>query len=257
MENAHAFRDKIRRGQVCLGAGITFTDPTATEALCGVVDYVWIDMEHNALSLEAVQGHIMATKGSDTASLVRVRWNDPVLIKPVLDIGADGVIVPLVRTVEDVERAVAACRYPPEGIRGYGPRRPSNYGRTGGAEFCRAANEAVIVTVQIEHIDAVRNLDGILAVPGLTGIMIGPNDLSGSMGYMGQTRHPEVMEAIETVITRAKQAGVYVGIAASDRVSEWADRGAQWLLIGEDYSLMLQAADEVAGRVRDHLKDGD
>lgn len=134
MENASKFRDKLRRGQLCLGSFITCTDPTITEALCSVSDFVWIDMEHNALSLEAVQAHLMATKGSDTTGLVRVPWNDPVLIKPVLDIGADGVVVPLVRTADDVRRAVAACRYPPEGIRGFGPRRASGYGRLGGPE---------------------------------------------------------------------------------------------------------------------------
>src|SRR5207253_3124908 len=126
-DHANSFREKLRQGQVCLGTVISFTDPTVTEALCPVLDFVWIDMEHNALSLETVQAHIMATKGSDTTPLVRMPWNDPVLIKPVLDIGAAGVIVPLVRTAEDVRRAVAACLYPPEGIRGFGPRRPSNY----------------------------------------------------------------------------------------------------------------------------------
>src|SRR5260370_41070190 len=127
MENAIKFRDKIGRGEVCIGTFITCTDPAITEALCSVSDFVWIDTEHNALSLETVQAHIMATKGSDTASLVRVPSNDPVLIKPVLDIGADGVIVPQVRTVDDVRLAVAACQYPPEGSRGFGPRRPIKF----------------------------------------------------------------------------------------------------------------------------------
>src|SRR5207244_391059 len=135
--------------------------------------------------------------------LVRVAWNDPVLIKPVLDIGAAGVIVPLVRTAEDVHRAVAACRYPPEGIRGFGPRRPSQYGQLGGPEFCQAANASVITIVQIEHHEAVANLGEILAVPGLTGIVVGPNDLAGSLGHMGDTRHPDVLRTIETVLTQA------------------------------------------------------
>src|SRR6266496_351793 len=154
MENAVKFREKLRRGQVCFAAHISCTDPTITEALCSVADLVWVDMEHNALSLETVQTHFMATKGTDTAVLVRVPWNDPVLIKPILDMGADGIIVPLVRTADDVRRAVAACRYPPDGIRGFGPRRASSYGRSGGASFCREANQNVMTIVQIEHIDA-------------------------------------------------------------------------------------------------------
>jgi len=257
MDNTKRFLDKMRRGEVCLGTAISFSDPTVTEALCGLLDYVWIDMEHNPLSLEAVQAHIMATKGSETIALVRVPWNDPVLIKPVLDIGAAGVIVPMIRTADDVRLAVAACRYPPEGIRGFGPRRPSNYARIGGPEFCRAANEAMITIVQVEHIDAVNNLDEILAVPGLTGIVIGSNDLSGSMGHMGEPRHPDVLRAVETVIARTRQTDRFVGIAIGDdpvMLNEWVDKGAQWLSMGNDFSLMLRAASQVAGLIREHAR---
>src|SRR5207253_437060 len=158
------------------------SDPTVTEALAGALDFVWVDMEHNPLTLTAVQGHILAAKGTEATVLVRVAWNDPVLIKPVLDMGAAGVIVPLVRTAEDVRRAVAACLYPPEGIRGFGPRRPSNYGRLGGPEFCRDANARILPMVQVEHIQAVENIEAIVAVPGLASIALGPNDLAGSMG---------------------------------------------------------------------------
>src|SRR5262249_55093448 len=162
MTRANSFRDKLRCGELCLGVGITFTDATATEALCNVFDFVWIDMEHNALSLEAVQAHIMATKGSDTTPLVRVAWHDPVLIKPLLDTGAAGVIAPMVRSAAEARRLVASCRYPPEGIRGFGPRRAAGYGRRGGPEFCREENESVLVIAQIEHIDGVNDLDAIL-----------------------------------------------------------------------------------------------
>ncbi len=256
MENANKFKDKLSRGEVCLGTVISFVDPTVTEALCGVLDFVWIDMEHNALSLEVVQGHLMATKGSDTTALVRVPWNDPVLIKPVLDIGADGVIVPLVRSADEVRRAVAACRYPPEGIRGYGPRRPSKYGRFHGPEFCQRANDTIITIAQIEHIDAIRDMDEILAVPGLTALVLGPNDLSGSMGLMGQPRHPDVIAAIKTVIAKARRAGVPVGIGSGDNpdhVLEWIDMGMQWLAMGNDVSLMLRAAGQVVGQVRSQI----
>lgn len=255
MENADSFRSKLRAGQVCVGTCITFTDPTITEALAGVLDFVWIDMEHNALSLEAVQGHVMATKASDTTPLVRVPWNDPVLIKPVLDIGAAGVIVPLVRTADDVRRAVAACRYPPEGVRGFGPRRASGYGRLGGPEFCRAANAAVITIVQIEQAEAVSNIDEILAVPGLTGIVFGPNDLAGSLGRMGQPGHPDVLRAIETVIAKARQTEVFVGMSVGEdpsKLVQWVDQGAQWLAVGADFTLLVRTAEQVAACVRGH-----
>jgi 2-dehydro-3-deoxyglucarate aldolase/4-hydroxy-2-oxoheptanedioate aldolase len=249
------FRAKLARGQICVGTVISFTDPTVTEVLCQVLDFVWIDMEHNALSLESVQGHIMATKGSETTPLVRVPWNDPVLIKPVLDIGAAGVIVPFVRTADEARRAVAACLYPPEGIRGFGPRRPSRYGQLGGPEFCRAANASVLPVVQIEHTDAVANIDEILAVPGLASIVFGPNDLAGSMGRMGQPRHPDVLAAIDSVIAKARRAAVPIGIGAGDDpdvLDDWVSRGVQWLAMGGDCSLLLRAATQVAASVLEH-----
>jgi len=113
MRNANKLREKIASGKPCFCATITFSDPTVCEALCDVVDFLWIDMEHNPLSLEAIQGHIMATKGSDTATLVRVRSNDPSLIKTVLDIGADGIIAPNVHNAEEARQVVAACSIRP------------------------------------------------------------------------------------------------------------------------------------------------
>jgi 2-keto-3-deoxy-L-rhamnonate aldolase RhmA len=255
-DHADSFREKLRRGQVCLGTVISLTDPTVTEALCPLFDFLWIDMEHSVLSLEAVQAHVMAARGSTAAPLVRVPWNDPVLIKPVLDLGATGVIVPMVRTADDVRRAVAACLYPPEGIRGFGPRRPSQYGRLGGPDFCREANAKVLPVVQIEHIDAVENIDEILAVPGLASIAFGPNDLAGSMGLTGQPRHPNVLRAIDSVIARSRRANVPVGISVGEDpgpLVEWASWGVNWLAMGGDLSLMLRAATEVAGRVREQV----
>jgi 4-hydroxy-2-oxoheptanedioate aldolase len=257
VENAHFFRDKLASGKIVLGSCITFTDATVTEALSNVLDFVWIDTEHNPLSLEHVQAHIMATKGSETTPLVRIAANDPVLIKPVLDIGAAGIIVPLVKTADDVRLAVAACRYPPEGIRGFSPRRPSGYGVRGGPEFCKAANQTIITIVQIEQVEAIQNLDEILAVPGLTSIVVGPNDLAASMGYTGQPRHPEVIRAIDAVIAKARMAKVPMGIAVGDDpevLIEWADKGVHWLAMGADFTLLVRVASQLAQRVREHQR---
>jgi 2-keto-3-deoxy-L-rhamnonate aldolase RhmA len=247
------FRARLAAGETCLGTVITFTDATVTEALSQVLDFVWIDMEHNALSLETVQSHLMATKGSDTTPLVRVPWNDPVLIKPVLDIGAAGIIVPLIRSADEARRAVAACLYPPEGIRGYGPRRPSLYGELGGAEFCRAANASVMPIIQIEHINAIESIDEILAIPRLASIVFGPNDLAGSMGLMGQPRHPDVLAAIDSAIAKARRAGIPVGIGIGDdpeQLLDWITRGIQWLAMGGDCSLLLRAAKQLVAAIR-------
>jgi 2-keto-3-deoxy-L-rhamnonate aldolase RhmA len=257
MENAKYFRDKLAAGKTLLGTCITFFDPTVTEALSRVLDFVWIDTEHNAMSLERVLGHLMATKGTETTPLVRVPANDPVLIKPVLDIGAAGVIVPLVKTADDVRLAVSACKYPPEGVRGFGPRRPSGYGARGGPEFLHAANSTIITIVQIEQKEALNNLSEILAVPGLTSIVVGPNDFAASLGFPGQARHPEVLRAIDTVIAKAREAKVPMGIAVGDDpdiLVQWADKGVNWIAMAADYGLLLRSASQLAGRVRDHQR---
>jgi 2-dehydro-3-deoxyglucarate aldolase/4-hydroxy-2-oxoheptanedioate aldolase len=253
-DNADLFRRKLRGGAPCLGTCVTYSDPTITETLATVLDFVWIDMEHNPLSLEAVQGHVMATRRSETTALVRVPWNDPVLVKPVLDIGAAGVIVPLIRTADDARRAVAACKYPPEGVRGFGPRRASRYGLDGGKDYCRRANDSVVVVVQIEHVDAVRNLSEILQVPGITTIVIGAQDLAGSLGHIGEPRHPAVLEAIDTIIAAARNAGMPLGMALGDSpavLRQWRVKGVQWFAIGSDYQLLQMAADQACRAIRD------
>jgi 2-keto-3-deoxy-L-rhamnonate aldolase RhmA len=167
MTRCGGFVEKLRKGELALGTVISFLDPAVTELMAEDLDFVWIDMEHSPQSLATLQGHLMATKGSNATPLVRVPWNDPVLIKPVLDCGAAGIIVPMVRTADDARQAVAACLYPPKGVRGYGPRRPSRYGRLGGPSFCQETNDEMICILQIEHIDAIPCIDAIVAVPGV------------------------------------------------------------------------------------------
>jgi 2-keto-3-deoxy-L-rhamnonate aldolase RhmA len=256
MAKLEPFREKMLRGEVCFGTAITFYDPAISESLAGDLDFIWIDAEHNALSLETIQLHLMAVRGTSTFPVVRVAWNDPVLLKPVLDIGAPGVIVPLIRTAEDARLAVSACRYPPEGIRGYGPRRAARYGRDSGVEYCRQANESIMVNVQIEHIDAVKNLDAILATEGLSGVLVGPNDLAGSMGHTGRPTDPEVSRAIDTVIAKGRAAKKFVGMGCGIDPAElrgWVNRGVQWLLVGADFSLLRKSVTETVQAVKGSL----
>lgn len=250
-------RDKLRKGTVCIGSAVSFGDATVTEALCNYLDFIWVDMEHVPFSLETVQAHMMATKGSTVAPIVRVPWNDPVLIKPVLDIGAAGVIAPMVCTADEAARLVSACLYPPQGIRGFGPRRPSNYGLSVTPEFCQEANASVFPIAQIEHKTAIENIDKILATPGLAAVMIGPFDLSGSMGYIAQPNHPKVLEAIEHVVARAINAKVFVGMGVTDdpdSVRRWIDKGVSMLFIPPDYMLMLRAAKQFVDVIREQEK---
>jgi 2-keto-3-deoxy-L-rhamnonate aldolase RhmA len=253
------FRQKLARGEICLGTAVTFSDATVTECLGDLLDFVWIDTEHNPLSLERVQAHLMAVKGSATFPLVRVPWNDPVLIKPVLDIGAAGVIVPLIRTADDARQAVAACRYPPAGVRGFGPRRANGFGRESSPEYCARADAEIMINVQIEHADAVQNLDRILDCEGLSGIVIGPNDLAGSLGRTGHPEHPEVQQAIDVTIEKARAAAKFVGIGSGVSQAEivnWAQRGVQWITMGADFALLRKVAADTVSTVRAALAAG-
>jgi len=257
MKNAHRFRESIRRGRVCLGAAVSFSDPTVSELLGEAgLDFLWIDMEHAPLSLETVQAHVMAAELTNTTSFVRVPWNDPVVIKQVLDVGADGIIVPMVRNAEEVRQAVAACRYPPDGVRGYGPRRPSRYGRTA---VCENANQQVLIAVQIEHIDAVERLGQILDVPGLDAMYLGVGDLAGSMGFSPETAHPAVEQAITTVIEKARQKNIYAGLSVENDVAGALKRiadGVQWLAVGDDFSLFAQMIDRLVTGIRQGIPSG-
>jgi 2-dehydro-3-deoxyglucarate aldolase/4-hydroxy-2-oxoheptanedioate aldolase len=238
------FTEKLKSGKTAFGTVISFIDPTVTELLSPDLDFVWIDMEHSPQTVQTVQSHIMATMGSGTTPLVRVPWNDAVLIKPVLDCGAAGIIVPMIRTAQDARMTVAACMYPPEGERGFGPRRPSRYGRAGGPAFCKKMNEDMICILQIEHADAIKNIDEIVAVPGIYALVIGPNDLASSMNHVGEPEHEEVAAAIDTVIASAKRTALPVGIGLgpdAGGIEAWIRRGMQWIAVGSDTSLLLHA----------------
>lgn len=251
MEEALDFKKKLASGKVCLGTWVSFTDPTVTELLSGAgFDFLVIDMEHAPLTIEVVQLHLLALRGGVTG-IVRVPSNDPVLIKQVLDVGAPGVMVPMVSTREEAEKAVASCFYPPLGIRGFGPRRASFYDRLGRTYLQKAQD--VLVMIQIEHIEGVNRIDEILEVNGLGAIFIGPWDLSGSLGVLGEIDHPQVVASVDRVIVKAREKGIPVGIATplSEREAQrWMERGVQFLTVGTDYGFLVQGADVMVNRLR-------
>ena len=134
-------RAKLRAGEVALGAGITMSDPTVTEALAPLVDFFWIDLEHNATTTESMLGHLIAARAGGAASIVRIPSNEVGWVKRVLDSGAEGIILPRAYNAKEVAEFVSACRYPPLGTRGYGPRRPMKYGLLNQQEYIQQANQ--------------------------------------------------------------------------------------------------------------------
>ena len=257
MYDGKRLKDKLFAGEPCIGTWIDFRDPTVAELLAGSgFDFFIIDSEHSPQDIETIQMNIMACKGTTVTPMVRVAWNDAVMIKRVLDVGAAGVLVPMIRTAQDAKAAVAACMYPPKGIRGFGPRRPSNYERDA-AEYIRTANDNIAVWVQIEHIDAIKNLGEIAAVDGLSGMFIGANDLSGSMGILGQSGHPDVQAAIARVLAVGKAAGLPVGIggpAKPEVAKSWFDRGMSFVTMGSDQSILVAYCDAAVKDLRQLLR---
>lgn len=254
VNNLEKFRSKIESGTLCLGMVVWLTDPTVSEIAGDAgFDFTWIDTEHAALNIETVQEHIRAARGTELAPIVRVPWNDPVLIKPILDIAPAGVIIPMVNTGKEAERAVAACRYPPEGVRGCGVRRGTRYGAEPFDEYLDKSRNDPMIIVQIEHVNAVRNLDEILKVKGIDSICVGPSDLSASMGKLGDPAgKDEVEETIDLICEKARKAGVAIGsIGAPENLARWRQRGANWLAVMGDAGAVFASARSVINEMRD------
>jgi 4-hydroxy-2-oxoheptanedioate aldolase len=253
-----SLKNRLRARELTFGAWISFPDAAMAEIMAGVgFDWVLIDTEHAPFTQESLARVLMAFSSQPTVPIVRVPWNDRVFIKQALDLGAGGILIPYVCSVEEARQAVAACLYPPQGIRGFGPRRASNYYR-GTAEYIQLANEALIVAIQIEHIDAVKKAREILGVPGIDLVLLGPMDLSASLGRLGQLDHPEVVQAIEQVVAEAHLAGIPVGIPIDvppDVVSQWVDKGCEFIIVGEDHSLLRRAAEEACAQFRHRTAD--
>ena len=255
INNIERFKQRIREGHVCVGTCISLSDSAVSELVAEAgYDFTWIDSEHGPLDLLTILGHIMALRGTNTAPFVRVRCNDVNIIKPILDLVPAAIIVPLVRSGQDVLEAVQACKYPPVGVRGYGPRRGQHFGRISMEEYLETANDQTMVLVQIEHFEAVKNLDEILAVPGLDGVCLGPNDLSGSMGKLGQITDKEVAAVIDTVIDKARRSGLFLGVAGGydpKTLPVWLEKGIQWIALNTDWSNMFAHSKIVVDAVRE------
>jgi 2-keto-3-deoxy-L-rhamnonate aldolase RhmA len=248
ISNYDKFIASINAGKICKGLVITLSDLTVSE-LAGEVgyDFTWIDMEHAPITIESAMQHIIALKGTDCAPLVRVPWNRTEVIKPVLDLAPAGIIIPMVNTVEEAKAAVQACRYPLTGIRGCGVRRANRYGQTSFPDYLKASESEPMIIIQIETMEAVRNLDEILKVPGIGSICIGPVDLSGSLGKLNQMDDPEVNKVIDLTCEKVRASGLILGTAGWP-FEVWKRRGVNWIALASDCAgIISQAKSILAG----------
>jgi 4-hydroxy-2-oxoheptanedioate aldolase len=206
----------------------------------GPFDYVCVDLQHGHATYSDLPGLLQAMRAADRAPLARVPWNDPASIMRALDVGACGVIVPMVNSAVEAAAAAAACRYPPHGARSWGPMWASV--RDDGAPAPLEQDAAVLCLVMVETRAAVDALDEIVRVPGVDGVYIGPNDLALGCGFDRATYRdsPAVEALIEGVITTCREAGVVAGLHCSDAemAAHWAGRGARLLTVGQDLALL-------------------
>ena len=205
-------KTKLKNRELTIGSWITLGNSSIAEIMAQAgFEWLTIDMEHSVIALDIAQQLIQVIEGYGVVPLVRVGENNPNLIKRVMDAGAYGVIVPMVNTREDAEAAVKAVKYPPIGTRGVGLARAQGYGFEFD-DYAATINEQAVVIAQIEHINAVENLEAILSVGGIDGCIIGPYDLSGSLGMPGNFDHPEVLAALRRVEKICKQKKVALGM---------------------------------------------
>ena len=234
--------DKKKFKKPLIGTLLSISAPQVAEiiALAGF-DWVFIDMEHSAMSLESVQNALQIMEGR-LLRIVRVPGNDDVWIKRVLDTGCDGILVPMVNSADEAKRVVQAAKYPPEGRRSVGLARAHKYGDTFN-DYVANANREIVVMIQCEHKEAVKNFDEILKVDGIDSIFIGPFDLSASMGLTGQISHPDVVASIGTVKDKCRKAGRPYGIFSTniESMKNEINEGCTFLLGGVDASFLLNS----------------
>jgi 2-keto-3-deoxy-L-rhamnonate aldolase RhmA len=225
-----------RENQTAFGVWASLGSPAVVEAMAGMkVDWILLDAEHGICSYEDSFSLLQAMNGSQATSLVRVPSCDQVPIRRVLDLGAEGVLVPTIRTPEEVQAVVSFCRYPPDGVRGVGPNRASRY-FLDYLDYCENANAEIAVIVQIETLEAIDNLDDILGVPGLDAVFIGPADLSSALGTFPDANAPVVQEAIDRVLNSANERGIPVGYYCNTgrEAEARAKQGFRMLNVGND-----------------------
>ena len=256
INNVERFREKLNQAQLCVGTFVGSADPLVSELLGDIGhDFIIVDCEHSPIDTTQALGHLLACRGTGCAPMVRVPWNDQVMIKQTMDFHPAGIVVPLIRTAEDAANAIRAAKYPPQGMRGFGPGRGMSYGAKDIGSYLQEADSQTMIFLQIEHVDAVKNIDAILDTEGLDGLMFGPNDLSGSIGLLGQPAHRDVIKLVDEVAAKVKNTNLFLGVATGysgniDTLQAWVDRGVDWLALNSDYTYLQAGASKTVADVR-------
>lgn len=248
----NAFKHAIAAGKLQIGLWSSLCSNIAAEIISDSgFDWILLDTEHSPNEIPDLVGQLQAMQGSATTPIIRPAWNDAVLAKRALDIGAQSLLFPYVQNAEEARRAVASTRYPPQGIRGVSvAARASRYGRT--PEYLTKANAEICVLVQVETRSALGEIEAIAEVEGIDGVFIGPSDLAASLGHLGNPQHPDVQKAIENAGKRLKAVGKPAGILTGneEEARRYIGWGYLFVAVGADVGLLARNADALAKKFK-------
>jgi len=235
-------KESLKQGKTVIGTFVELGHGDITECLSRVgFDWLLLDAEHGPLGFETMQRMLQSMNGSGCVPIIRTQWNDPVIIKRSLDIVAYGVLIPWVNSKEEAENAVKACKYPPQGIRGWGPRRAAMFD----PDYFRTANDEVLIAIQIETEQALSNLNEIMSVEGIDACYVGPYDLSCSMGFgiPPKWNDPRYLAAFDRILEVAKRNGKPAGIFATLDNIEWAlEKGFRFNTVDDADIFLMRGA---------------
>ncbi len=243
---------ELRSGKVTLGTWVTIAHPDVPDLLEALgFDWLVFDTEHAPISAESLAGMLQAVDGEKVCPIVRVGAIDQYLVKSALDMGAHGIVCPLVNSEREAKAAVSFVKYPPSGVRGVGPRKAAEYG-LGFADYIRTANEATLLVAQIETQEALDKVDSILAVPDVDVAFVGPSDLTMSLGLLDDRSNPKVLNAMKAVVrsceSRHKVPGVLA--ASTEEAKRAASFGFRFIGLGSDTRFMIGGARQFIDSVK-------
>ena len=239
------FSSRLAAKETLIGTIVSINSPAVAEIISyQSFDWLFIDAEHGALPIDALENLVRA---STKPALIRLADRSEKAIKQALEVGAVGIIVPQVNDQQTASKVASYAKYPPEGVRGVGVGRANDYGMSF-SDYLQRANNEVVVVVQIEHTEAVANAKDIISTPGIDAVLVGPNDLAASMGFLGNTEHPDVVAAIEQVRLESERCGKPAGIFHGDpaRAVAYGQQGYSLIACGVDSILLGNAANGLA-----------
>lgn len=242
--------------ELCLGSWVAIGHPVVAEVKASLdLSFLVLDTEHASTSLETVENMVRAVDAApgNTQTIVRVPWNDSVTLKRVLDIGVDGVLVPMIETAEEAADLVASLRYPPDGIRGIAGTRPTGYGRNI-KEYVTSADSQIFTIVQIESPTGVANVEEIVSVDGIDAVFIGHSDLSGKLDCFGERDAPQLETAVEKMVQTCRRAAIPVGtiVADPDEVDTKVVERYDFLAVGKDITQLSSSTGKAVSEIKNN-----